>query len=57
MGGFIIWSSGRFEDFNARLRWSLAQCGLDRIGSLIYRISSGPPYWNASIDTILAFLL
>ena len=33
--GVIFISQLGFEPSNARLRWSIARCGLDRIGTLI----------------------
>ena len=36
-GGAREW---RFELFNAIVRWTIAQCGLDRIDTFIYRIST-----------------
>jgi len=33
---FGIFGKKGLEQFNARLRWSLARCGLDRIDTIIF---------------------
>ena len=42
---FLLFSfvSG-FEKLNASVRWTLARCGLDRIGSIVFRISTLEPH-------------